>query len=223
MNPEIKEYLATFDHYLAPLPEGERETTYRYYEELFLDSGMGIDQIYQEFGQPKNLARQVNANYAMGWTEMDADDTVVAEGVLPHRQTTKQRNPWNAAWLILLGVFASPILIPVALFLVFIFALVILGLIFGIFITAGLMIGAVFLSVVAIVFGVGVMTQNIMMSLMLIGGGVALLGGIVLIVPIVVWIVYGIGWIGYRIARWIGNLTLKRRPELAKEDRQNEQ
>jgi len=212
MHSEIEEYLATFDRYLAPMPDGERSDTYRYYEELFLDSGMTIDEIYNEFSSPKNLARQINANYAMGWMENDED----TEESRPRnrRNQKEQKNPWNAAWLILLGVLASPILIPVALVLIFAFVAVIITVIGIIFALAGLLIGAAIAGGFMIAAGFGVMSQGLMMALILIGAGIAALGLVVISIPVVIWIVYGIGWIGYRIIKWIAGMTLKRRPEL---------
>lgn len=215
MHSEIEEYLATFDRYLAPMPDGERNDTYRYYEELFLDSGMTIDEIYKEFSSPKNLARQVNANYAMGWVEND-DDNDNDEHISRNRRNREntQKNPWNAAWLILLGVLASPILIPVALILIFSIVAVIIAVIGTIFALAGLLIGAAIMGGFMIAAGFGVMGQGLMMALILIGVGIAILGLVVISIPVVIWIVYGIGWIGYRIIKWIAGMTLKRRPEL---------
>lgn len=212
MHNEIEEYLATFDRYLAPMPDGERNDTYRYYEELFLDSGMTIDEIYKEFSSPKNLARQINANYAMGW--MENDDEAEESRPRNRRNQKEQKNPWNAAWLILLGVLASPILIPVALALIIAFVAVIITVIGIIFALAGLLIGAAIAGGFMIAAGFGVMAQGPMMALILIGAGIAALGLVVISIPIVIWVVYGIGWIGYRIIKWIAGMTLKRRPEL---------
>ncbi|QIL50437.1 DUF1700 domain-containing protein [Weissella coleopterorum] len=219
MHSEIEEYLVTFDRYLAPMPDGERNDTYQYYEELFLDSGMKIDEIYQEFGSPKNLARQINANYAMGWIEADEETENTSRNPRIRRnQENSQKNPWNAAWLILLGVLASPILIPVALALIVFFVAVIITLVGLVFSLAGLLIGAAIAGGFAIAAGFGIITKGSMMALILIGSGIAILGLVVISIPLVIWVIYGIGWLGFRLIKWIAGMTLKRRPELNRKE-----
>ncbi|MCM0583493.1 DUF1700 domain-containing protein [Weissella diestrammenae] len=211
MNEQVKTYLTTLRRYLKPLPVSEREDTYRFYEELFLDAEMSSDQIYAEFGNPKTLARQINANYAMGWVHESGTES---DESIQQSSATTTRSHWHAAWLILLGVLASPILIPLAIVMILGFISAIFMVIALIFIIAGLLIGAAILGGVAIVAGVNILGQGLMMALFMIGGGILILGTVVLSIPVVIWIVYGIGWVGYRLVKWIGSLTLKRRPEL---------
>ncbi|MDR3241074.1 MAG: DUF1700 domain-containing protein [Lactobacillaceae bacterium] len=210
MNEQVENYLATLQRYLKPLPVQEREDTYRFYEELFLDSEMTADQIHAEFGNPKTLARQINANYAMGWNIEDEDETA------DHNDRPKNKNPWNAVWLIILGVLASPILIPIAIALLVSLMFVVIMLIVMAFIIAGILIALAFAGGMAIVAGISVIGQGFMMALFLIGGGIMLLGLTVLGIPLVIWVVQGIGWVVYRLIKWVGSLTLKRRPELTK-------
>jgi uncharacterized membrane protein len=100
----MTDYLNQLEKLLSPLSESEREDVLTFYREYCIDADLTDDaSIRQHLGTPKKLARQILADYSIQ-TE-------------PDEAPTPQRN-FHRIWLILLGLAASPIAIPIAICLV---------------------------------------------------------------------------------------------------------
>ena len=99
----MNEYLNEVVDHLQEIPEDDRFDLIQYYEEYFLDSGKTLDQIIDEYGTPKQFALKLKISYFS--EEEQAENELVKN---PKRQI-------RLIWLIIIGLFASPVLIPLAL------------------------------------------------------------------------------------------------------------
>lgn len=96
----MTDYLNQLEKLLTPLSAGERDDVLTFYREYCIDADLTADvEIRQHLGTPKKLARQILADYSI---QAEPDET-----------PTPQRN-FRRIWLILLGLLASPIAIPIA-------------------------------------------------------------------------------------------------------------
>ena len=144
------EYMAALRRALAVLPEEERASALRYYEEYFDDAGPENEQkVIADLGAPEKVAEQILADYR----ELTAVPHP-SEGAAPQPQKRRWRgiNPWLLLVLVLLAI---PVGIPLAGVLIGV-----IGAVLGVLLSI-LLIAAVFIIVV---------------PLCLLAGGIALCG-----------------------------------------------
>lgn len=97
------EYLKQLNTCLKHLPKEDREDALHYYEEYFED--MDIDDtvnISEQIGTPEEIAKEIIANC----TEKHIETQKEKGGV---------KNSTLVIWMIILGIFASPVAIPIAI------------------------------------------------------------------------------------------------------------
>ncbi|MGK4144283.1 DUF1700 domain-containing protein [Weissella paramesenteroides] len=179
----IKEYLAAVRSNLKDIPADEREELLQFYEEQMLDAGYTIKEIEEKYGTPKQFARSLKIEYFI-----KNDET--ADENIPTGERTKNRV--NLIWLIILGLFASPILIPVAIGLICLLAgafIAFLGILFAIY--AGI-IGVLAGGLFAFVNGVILLWQSVPTGLLFMGAGLLPTGAVIFFAPIV-----------WRLTRWL--------------------
>lgn len=185
----IKEYLTAARSYLNDIPADEREELLQFYEEQMLDAGYTMEEVKEKYGSPKQFARSLKIEYFIESDEVANED-------MPTSKRTKNRV--TLIWLIVLGLFASPILIPVAIGLVL--ALIgafigFLAIIFGIYVgIIGTLAGGLF----AFVNGIILLWQSVPTGLLFIGGGLLLTGLVVFFAPIV-----------WRLTRWLFEMLVQ--------------
>jgi uncharacterized membrane protein len=174
----MNEYLKKLNRYLAPLPEAEREETMEYYQEFFLDADLDGEAIEKKFGTPKQLARTITAE------SLIHEDDELVHSQLPPSESRHKRV--RMAWMIILGLFASPILIPLAISVLILgvaLLFTILMLILSFFVVLlSLLVGGV----VLIVSGFGVIMQSFSTAIFNIGLGVAAIGFTIAVGPFAV-------------------------------------
>ena len=98
-----QEYLSELEAHLASLSEEERNDALRFYEEYFED--MDIDDtvnISEQIGTPEEIAKEIIANC----TEKHIETQKEKGGV---------KNSTLVIWMIILGIIASPVAIPIAI------------------------------------------------------------------------------------------------------------
>ena len=125
-----QEYLRILNKELRRLPRADREQALRYYEEYFEEAGPENEQaVMEELGNPIDIANQIIRDLAI--KKMEEPEKSVKHG-------------FSAIWIVILGVFAAPIGLPLALaFAVVIFCLVFVVFVFvASFIFAGICLGA---------------------------------------------------------------------------------
>ncbi|SCB92408.1 DUF1700 domain-containing protein [Weissella bombi] len=197
----IKEYLENVRSYLKDLPTDEREELLQFYEEQMLDAGYSMAEIEEKYGTPKQFARSLKIEYFIENDEI-SDETVT--------RSTRTKNRMNLVWLVILGLFASPILIPVAIGLIgILFAAVIgfLGIIFGIYVG---IIGVLAGGLIAFINGVILLWQSVATGVFYIGAGLLLTGAVIFFAPIVWRITHWLFEVLVTFIKWVGNRYLSK-------------
>lgn len=97
-----KKFLDVLNRKLRHLPKEDREDAIAYYEEYFAEMNLAEDEdVTWKVGQPENIAREIVENC----TEKHLDRQKEKGGI---------KNSATVIWMILLGICASPIAIPIA-------------------------------------------------------------------------------------------------------------
>ena len=168
----MNEYLNDVLDELQEIPEDDRFDIIQYYEEYFLDSGKTVEEVVDEYGSPKQFALKLKINY---YSEQDDDESEYSQS--PKRKI-------RLIWMIVIGLCASPLLIPLALaFILAIFGILIglIGVIIGIYVVCISILGAGLFSIIS---GVAVLQQSIASGLFFVGLGLLATGGAVFFAPL---------------------------------------
>lgn len=161
------EYLAALRRALSVLPEEERASALRYYEEYFDDAGPENEsKVIAELGDPANVAAQILADYR---------ELTAAPPIAPIKEKRRWRgiSPWLLLVLVLLAIpIGGPLFLGVIATVFGIFAAVI-AVIFGVLlvlygIPLALVCGGAVLSVFS--FGLWLTPANALVTL---GSGLA--------------------------------------------------
>lgn len=156
------DYMGTLAKELKRLPKEDYDRAMEYFSEYFNDAGPENEQqAIHDLGSPKDAARELIIE-------------LVAKNAQEPPKTVKRG--LSAIWIGVLGVFAAPIALPLAIaFLAVIFALVItvLACLFSIFITAITVVSA---GIVGTFLGVIVLFSSFADGVSTIGLGLCALG-----------------------------------------------
>ena len=99
------EFMKILRSELRRLPEDERNSALEYYEEYFDEAGSQKEQqVLENLGNPKKIAGQIKADYAM--QQLDQEEMPTA------------KKGWSAFKWAIVGICSAPISIPVAIMLV---------------------------------------------------------------------------------------------------------
>ena len=102
------EYMAALRRALSVLPEEERASALRYYEEYFDDAGPENEQkVISDLGAPETVAAQILADYR----EVSAVPPANGKAAQPPKRGWRGINPWLLLVLVLLAI---PVGIPLA-------------------------------------------------------------------------------------------------------------
>lgn len=173
------EFMKILRSELRKLPEDERNAALEYYEEYFEEAGAENEQqVLENLGNPKKIAAQIKADYAMQQ--------------LDHEEVTTAKKGWTAFKWSIIGICSAPISIPVAAALVCLaiaalvaFAGCAVGIIVGV-------IGAMAGSVAFLVLGVLAFSAAASTGVMFLGAGLTGLGISVLLGWLVIWAIKAI-------------------------------
>ena len=193
-------YLKQLELKLKRMPGYEVEDALEYYNEYFDEAGAeNTQQVIKELGSPAQVASKILADYAI--KDLDEHPGSTKKGLL-------------AIWIIILGIFAAPIALPIMLAVVaVIFAFVLLCgslVIAAIAILFSLILGGVG----SLIGGVAVLTQHIPTALFFIGLGLIALGiGLLVFSPVMNLIKKGSRGIAKMLKRLFDRIT-KRRKEV---------
>ena len=155
------EYIKNLSYHLRKMPAQEREDAISYYREYLEDAGIQTEEeAVSIFGPAPQLAAGIKADSAM--RDFDEGAPKVKKGI-------------SAVWLAILGVFAIPVGVPLAI-AAFVIIIAILIVIFSVIIS----FFAVAISFIAggaasIILGFWVITSGPMTTLFLIGSGLVLM------------------------------------------------
>ncbi len=171
-----KEYIYHLKNRLRNLPIDEVESAVDYVSELFDEAGEeNAEEVARDLGSPAKFAAQIRAEYAINQHCLPEDATTV------YREKPKRNNGWKTLALILLGIAALPVGLPLVFVLaVLIFVAVVVGvcLLFAL----GCVLLAGFIAVCSLVYtGFRMLTVSLASGLMSIGLGLIGISGVVLI------------------------------------------
>ena len=153
MNKE--KFLEALSRELRRLPREEYEKAMDYYIEFFEDAGPESEQaVIGELGDPKDVAAQIIMDAAL--ERMNEPHKSVKRGL-------------STVWIVILGVCAAPIALPVAIAIL----LALGGVLIGILVAVG---GALAAGVVAVVCGIILLFTNPASAFANIGLGLAVTG-----------------------------------------------
>ena len=107
-----KEYIYHLKNRLRNLPIDEVESAVDYVSELFDEAGEeNAEEVARDLGSPAKFAAQIRAEYAINQHCLPEDTTAV------YREKPKSNNGWKTLALILLGIAALPVGLPLVLVL----------------------------------------------------------------------------------------------------------
>ena len=93
------QFLRVLSRRLRGLPEAEREEALRYYKEYLQDAGLDPKaDVTPLVGTPHECARGI-----------------LADSLIRREQEATVRSGWQSFWLVLLGIFAAPVALPLAI------------------------------------------------------------------------------------------------------------
>ncbi len=202
----MNNYLQEVWKNLTGIPRDDAQELLEYWEEFFLDADLSLEEVVSKYGKPRKFAQVLKMSYFL------EQDDLADESHQP--QTTKSR--LRLIWMIILGIFATPVLLPLALVVVM---LILAGLLvlFSVLFTCYVVVASlIFGGILSAVTGFGLIFSSFSTMLVFVGLGFALGGFGLLLLPLVVKLTYLFGhffmMIVKNIARRItrkSNLSLK--------------
>ena len=127
-----KRFLEELSRQLKHLPAEDRIDAIQYYEEYLEEMGLGEDaDVVAVLGTPKEMAREIIGSC----TEKHLEE---------HKENAGVKNSATLIWLVILGICASPIAIPLVIVAVVVIAVVVL--------TVGILVLSLVLTGIAVVF-----------------------------------------------------------------------
>ena len=190
----MNEYLDEVFNELQELPEDDRFDLIQYYEEYFLDSGKTMEKILEEYGTPKQFALKLKINY---FSELDDSN-----GGKVNTKSSKRQV--RLFWLVIIGLCASPLLIPLAIgFIAVIFGLMLALLLLIVAIYVGC-ISILGVGLFAIISGIGVLGQSVTSGLFYVGMGLFATGSVVFFVLILLKLTKLLFQMMMNFVKWVG-------------------
>ncbi|NJE64045.1 DUF1700 domain-containing protein [Enterococcus durans] len=190
----MNEYLDEVFNELQELPEDDRFDLIQYYEEYFLDSGKTMEKILEEYGTPKQFALKLKINY---FSELDDSN-----GGKVNTKSSKRQV--RLIWMVIIGLCASPLLIPLAIGFI--------AVIFGLMLALLMIIAAIYVGCIsilgvglfAIISGIGVLGQSVTSGLFYVGMGFFATGSVVFFVPILLKLTKLLFQMMMNFVKWVG-------------------
>lgn len=182
---EVRKYLSQ-----AGVPAEDADDMLEYFEEYFYDAGMTDERAIAKYGKPKRFAQFMAMDYLM-----EADDRNLSDD--SYRPKEKARGRFHLVWMIIVGLCASPILLPLAfgaVMVIFGLLISVLAVIFSAYTVVVACIGA---GAVSFIVGSTVLLQDPATSIASMGAGLFILGIGLLIAPFLM-----------RFSRWLFNLFM---------------
>ena len=204
----MDKYLEEVRQNLTGLPQNDADDLLEYYQEFFLDAGLSPDEVESKYGKPKKFAQALKMTYFLeqddhydqqvqGEPDQASDDLPInqdqAPGTasptsksqnLPAPYYPRTKNRVRLVWLIVLGLFASPILLPVAVVILIAVLLAFATLLMILLAGYAAALTAVVVGLVSLVSGLGVMLPHFASGLFFLGFGILLVGAGIMLAPL---------------------------------------
>ncbi|MDR0899641.1 MAG: DUF1700 domain-containing protein [Lactobacillaceae bacterium] len=193
----IDDYFTQTEKYLNNVPVDDRKELIQFYKEQALDAQLDSTQLEEKYGTPKNFARKLKIEYFI-----DNDNQTESS-------TKNKISGLQLVAMVILGLFATPVLIPLAVVVVLSFAALIGGLLAFIFAVYAGIVATLGVGLVSIFVGFGLFGQSIASAIFYIGLGIFLTGLVIfggsIVVNLTKWLFMQI----IRFAKFIGRRFLK--------------
>lgn len=171
---------------LADVSDAERDEALDYYEDYISDAGEENEEdVIASLGSPEKIAQTIKAGLESNENDGEysergySNGTISKDEVVVVNKGTKAKKGLTASMIILLvilGVFALPILGPVAaavISVIFAFLCVVAALLFAVFIVG---VALLLSGVVAVIAGIAAMFTSILAGSLAVGVGLILFG-----------------------------------------------
>jgi len=146
---------------LRNLPAGEVANAAAYYEEYFDDAGTENEQsVIAELGSPSGVASRIIAEFAI--KKVDEGGGTTKAGL-------------DAIWLVLLGIFASPIALPLAITIVAVFFALVITIFAILIVLAATALALVFGGIVTLVASVILLFSDFATGMLFIGAALLMI------------------------------------------------
>ena len=207
------DYFTELQNMLSLLTTDEQSDVIKYYQQYAKKNNLiTYERLCQVLGYPNRLGRQILADYSI-WIDDDYDQD--------NNIVSRSKRHFHLFWVIILGITASPIILPVALILItflIVLALVILTIV--LVISLGL-IGAMITVVMSFVGGVEVFSQSGWVGLYFISISIIGAGLLLIFVPICWWLVINLVQLGLNISKYIGQKVILRQSRVRGANHEN--
>ncbi|MDR2976579.1 MAG: DUF1700 domain-containing protein [Streptococcaceae bacterium] len=187
----MNNYLNDVRKHLLGIPEEDVSDLMEYYEEYFYDAGVTDAQAYSRYGKPKNFAKYLKVTYFM-----NQDDEALLKA--------KPKSRLRLVWMIVLGLFASPILVPLAFAaavtifaLLFAFAVIVLS-------AYVVVISLIAAGIVGIFFGVAALFQSPATAFIALGSALLALGIGLILAPFLIKFTRLLFNLFMKFVKWVG-------------------
>lgn len=180
-----KKFLEVLQQKLRHLPKEEREDAIAYYEEYLAEMNLSEEEdVTEKIGRPEDIAREILGNCA----EKQLDEQKEKGGI---------KNSAKLIWIILLGMCASPIAIPMAGALIILLLsclLVVASIVLSIGCTGAAIFASGLLCIPCLIWAAGFAQKLVCfgMGLICIGLGILLL---IAMIKVAEWLVHGIAYL----------------------------
>lgn len=192
----MNNYLNDVRKHLAGIPAEDVNDLLEYYEEYFYDAGMTDADAYTKYGRPKKFAQFLRMNYLL-----DQDDARLRE--------TKPKHRLQLVWVIVLGLFASPILLPLAIgaaAVIFGLLIAFLAIVFSVYVVVFSLIAA---GLASAIVGSFVLLENPATSFVAMGVGLAALGIGLVLAPFLLCFTRLLFSLFMRFVKWLGRKLVR--------------
>lgn len=196
----MNSYLEAVQAHLTEIPQEESGDLIAYYQEYFIESDLTLEEIKAQYGTPKQFATKLKLSYFL-----DQDDHAQEE-----EKSIPAKSRLQLVWLIVLGLFASPLLVPLALAVLLLILALLIALLALLFSLYMLDVSLVFGGLFSLVSGLGVVFSSPSTTLVFSGLGLLLFGLGILISPFILFLTK---WLYLRflgMIKWLGRKLTQR-------------
>lgn len=212
----IDNYINELKANIGPLSSSEQKEVVEFYREFLLDSSLQTrEDINNELGSSKKLARKILADYSIANDEVEEPE----EEIKQPKKILKKNTNIKTIWIILIGLLAIPTAIPAAITLagiVFAAFAVIVGIFIGFLgLIAGLIIGGLYI----LFKGLLVWGISWSVGMFYVGSGITLSAIGLLIMPGAYVVIKYLGDLTTKFVRFIGKKFFNKQYYKAKEEK----
>lgn len=189
-----KDYIYHLKNRLRNLPKEEIDNAVEYVNEMFDEAGVENETlIIEELGSPAKFAAQIKAEFTIN--QQEGEDVV------------KKSNGWKSLLMILLGIMALPVGLPLLIVIACFGFTIILILGILLFLAVILIISLVVIIFAVLYSGIRLLSASLGAGLILIGCGLLGISGAVLLIVGLIFcysklkpvVINGFGWIYHKL------------------------